>query len=125
MKMPMIATLAFGIALGAVLSAVAESGPTADKSELDALRQQVQALETRFQEATVEAIGRLPTLEARVAALERRLAGQSPDPNGLTLRPSLHGRPVPENWSRREFNGMPYYVIPLRHERDSAAQPAR
>jgi hypothetical protein len=121
----MVATLACGIALGAVLTVAADSGTTPANSEIEALRSQVEALEARFLETTVGVIGRVPKLEARVAALEQRLAGQLPDPNGLTRRPSLHGSPVPENWSRRQFNGMPYYVIPLRHDPNSTARLRR
>jgi len=98
MKVPIVAILMCGIALGAVLTFPADSGTTPDNSEIDTLRKQVQALETR------------------VEMLEKLLAQQQQDPNAVTVPPFLHGRPVPENWSRREFNGMPYYVIPLRYD---------
>ena len=104
MKMPMIAILVLGIALGAVLSAAADSGETPDRTDLDVLRKQVQAL------------------EKRIEVLERLL--EQPHSNGGApgLPPMLHGRPVPDTWLRREFNGIPYYVIPLQQD---CNQPVR
>lgn len=107
MKFAMVAILACGIALGAVLTVTADSGTTPDNSELEALRSQVEAL------------------EARVDVLEKLLGAKQRDPNGVIVPPILHGRPVPENWSRREFNGMPYYIIPLQHDPNGAARLRR
>jgi len=83
---------------GGVLALAADNESTSKPSELDTLLRQV------------------ADLEARVSALESRL---QPGPHLLDKsmpRPWLHGHPVPENWSRREFNGMPYYVVPLHND---------
>jgi hypothetical protein len=52
---------------------------------------------------------RLAKLEARVAELEKR-------PAYVTV-PKVPGPPslqaVPKHWQPREFNGMPYYIVPL------------
>jgi len=125
MKLSMVATLACGIALGAVLTVAADSGTTPGNSEIEALRRQVEALEVRFLETSVGVIGRVPKLEARVAALERRLAAQMPDPNDLILRTLPQDRFMPYNRWRREFNGMPYYVMPLQHDPEGAVRPRR
>ena len=107
MKFSTVAILACGIALGAVLTVAADSGTTPDNSEIEALRAQVEAL------------------EARVDVLEKLLGAKQGDPNAVIVPPILHGRPVPRNWSRREFNGMPYYVIPLRHDPNGAVRLRR
>ena len=87
---------------GGLLALAADEQSTPKPSELDALRKQIK------------------DLEARVAVLEGRLHIIRPDPNVPIPQPRLHGRPVPENWQRREFNGMPYYVIPLRNDPNQA-----
>ncbi len=107
MKMPIMAILACGIALGAVLTVAADNGSTPDKSELDALRKQVQVL------------------EVRIGVLEKLLEERPRESDATVRPPSLHGRLVPENWSRREFNGMPYYVIPLGHDPNQALLPRK
>ena len=82
--------------LGGLLASAADDEGPSKPSELDLLSKQIRAL------------------EARVAVLENRLKAAPRDRRGRIQPPYLHGRPVPENRSRREFNGMPYYVIPLR-----------
>jgi hypothetical protein len=58
---------------------------------------------------------RVRSLERRVEDLEKRLRGRAP-----TVRPSMRRssrpsgeRSLPKGWRRREFNGVPYYVIPV------------
>jgi hypothetical protein len=102
MKVPIAIVLVGCCLFGGIMALAAEDESTPKPSELDALRKQVQAL------------------EARIEVLEKLLAEQRQGPNALTLPPSLHGRPVPETWSRREFNGMPYYVIPLGQDGNQA-----
>ena len=83
---------------GGLLALAADEQSTAKPSELDVLRKQIK------------------DLEVRVRVLEGRFHITRPDPNVPMPQPWLHGRPVPETWQRREFNGMPYYVIPLRND---------
>ena len=92
---------------GGILALAAEEESTPKPSEFYVLRKQVK------------------DLEARVAVLERLLKTTPREPNALILPPSLHGRRVPESWSRREFNGMPYYVIPLQHDPNQTPSPRK
>ena len=58
---------------------------------------------------------RLEALEARVAELEQRRAtvvlseAQVPEPVG---------RELPKGWRKKEFNGIPYYIVPLQSSTD-------
>jgi len=102
MKARIAIALAGCCVFGGILALAADDESTPKPSELDALRKQIK------------------DLEARVMVLEGRFHIARPDPNVAIPQPWLHGRPVPENWRRHEFNGMPYYVIPLRHDPNQA-----
>jgi len=108
MKMPMIAILVLGIALGAVLSVAADSEPASEPSRLAELDLRIRALEQR-----IEALEKRTEQPQVVEALKKALEQAQRD--AQVVPPTRPGRPAPENWSRREFNGMPYYVIPLQH----------
>jgi len=60
-------------------------------------------------------LDRVATLEKRVAELEKRQPMVVvPRPTSPVARPpSLRNRPLPEGWQQREFNGVPYYIVPL------------
>jgi hypothetical protein len=71
-------------------------------------------------------------LEQRVESLEKRLADnslraavengrQSPD----VINPYLGVRPVPRNWKKGEFNGMPYYIVPIDKGPAPAPEPQK
>lgn len=68
---------------------------------------------------------RFENLEARISAWESRFHTVPRDPNAMVPQPWLHGRHVPENWRHQEFNGMPYYVIPLREDPNGVRRSAR
>ena len=53
---------------------------------------------------------RIGKLEARVAELEKRqrVIVVPRQPPGL-----LPKRQVPQGWTEKEFNGLPYYIVPL------------
>jgi hypothetical protein len=53
---------------------------------------------------------RVAKLEAQVAELKKRqpLVVMRP-----STAPPADSPRVPENWHRREFNGQPYYIVPL------------
>lgn len=55
---------------------------------------------------SADLLKRLEVLEARVASLEL----QRLPPTHATRVPSTT---TPKNWSQREFNGSPVYIIPL------------
>jgi hypothetical protein len=93
--------------LGVIAAFAAGGDDAAGSSELEALKEQVK------------------TLEQRVAALEKRL-GPGPLPRIVPMpSPGLRGRQVPEGWLPREFNGMPYYIIPIHNDPNAAVVPPK
>jgi len=75
------------------------------KKEIETLRQRVDSLEKR--------------LEQSQSAAQTRVWPLTPiDPNG-----AVQPHPIPRNWKRFEFNGMPYYVIPVKNGSPSAPGP--
>ena len=87
---------------GGILALAADEESSPKPSDIEALRE------------------RIEDLEARVSTLEDRFRLVPRDPNVMVPQPWLHERRVPENWQHREFNGMPYYVIPLRDDPNGA-----
>jgi hypothetical protein len=66
----------------------------------------------------------LEDLQKKIAALEERVAGLEEKLQKVTVSipqsfPNL--KSLPEGWSRLEFNGLPYYVIPLNEKKASPA----
>ncbi len=59
---------------------------------------------------------KVEALEQRVAALEARLSGlQAPATIVVPqIWPQL--KTVPQGWQQKEFNGLPYYLVPIRAE---------
>ncbi len=91
--------------LGSVWAMAAGEQPDSNSSELEKLKDRVK------------------TLEDKVAALEKQLRISSRVPRALPLPQFPRGRQAPEGWLPREFNGIPYYVIPI--EQDPNGQPPR
>ena len=60
----------------------------------------------------------LKSLKSQVASLEKRvitLETQLADRTLKYLQPAIPQTPqVPKGWRKRQFNGIPYYVIPLQ-----------
>ena len=75
--------------------------------------------------------GKIEALEKRVAALEARQLGElvTIDPLAQPSLPAVKtvpdGGTVPAGWQRREFNGMPYYLVPIAASPNKAASPDR
>jgi hypothetical protein len=68
---------------------------------------------------------RIAALEARVEALEKR--GAVPitfAPAELNLTPVAPPQPLPQDWSVREFNGVPVYTIPIDGNLSSKTESA-
>ena len=65
------------------------------KNEIAALRQRVEVLEERAKEDLIPAA----------------TGGGQAKPG--VINPYQGLRPVPQNWKRGEFNGVPYYICPL------------
>lgn len=66
---------------------------------------------------------RVKTLEDKVAAMEKQLQVSPRVPRALPLPQFPRSRQAPDSWLPREFNGIPYYVIPL--EQDPNRMPPR
>jgi hypothetical protein len=94
-------------ALGGIAVLAAGGDDAGEASDLEGLKQQVKAL------------------EQRVAALEKRL-GQGPTPRVFPMpSPRLPDRQVPKDWLPREFNGVPYYIIPIQNEPNRPIAPTK
>ena len=62
----------------------------------------------------------LKSLKSQVASLEKRvksLETQLADRTLKYLQPTIPQMPqTPKKWRKRQFNGIPYYVIPLQQK---------
>jgi hypothetical protein len=66
---------------------------------------------------------KIAALEERVAELEEKLEEKQPNiilkqkntPKLPNLLPPSHD--VPPNWEQKEFNGMSYYIVPIKEQR--------
>lgn len=99
---------AAALSIGAVTSVPAQGSSEVGqlKSEIATLRQRVETLEQRLNEALVPALPK----------------GGRPRPD--IINPYPWPRVVPPNWKRFEFNGMPYYIVPIDtpHANDAQKQ---
>ena len=72
---------------------------------------------------------RVASLEQRVEKLEKELRAGRPRPSRSVQRPQgiPRGPRLPEGWRKREFNGLPYYLVPLERgsTRPSPRTPRR
>lgn len=56
---------------------------------------------------------RVAILEKKVDSLEKRLSEKEQSLK-LVIPPKFpEMQPLPEGWQQREFNGLPYYLVPL------------
>lgn len=76
----------------------------------------------------------LRALRAEVAALQKRLEklekqiqlGRMPRGYSRSIPPMFFKEPgLPKGWQKKEFNGVPYYVIPLQGAAKKGAPRAR
>ena len=67
---------------------------------------------------------RISSLEKRVESLEKRLQISTARRSAPSVRPPAPRTPqsLPKGWQRKEFNGVPYYLIPLEQKQ---SRPAR
>ncbi|MBD3178483.1 MAG: hypothetical protein GF417_02205 [Candidatus Latescibacteria bacterium] len=79
---------------------------------------------------TEQFLARISSLEEKVESLERRV---------LTLEARQHEtltnivvperwpemESIPPGWEQREFNGMPYYMVPVQRDSNRSAEPNR
>ncbi len=76
-------------------------------------------------ETEPEGNSEIKELRKQIADLEKRIERLEKQRGGLTVpgRPFGFNSPVPRNWQRREFNGQPYYLIPLAQAPMAVAEP--
>ena len=96
-KVFLVSFCAFAVSVSALVAALAADGKSPETPS-----EQIQKLQERIAQ-----------LEARIKALEQKqpcvvLPSNVAVPKGLTLN-----EPLPKGWQQREFNGRPYYVVPL------------
>jgi hypothetical protein len=102
MKTPITIVLMSCCVLGGVWAMAANEPQSPKPSELEDLKDRVKALEDK------------------VATLEKQLRVGPRVPRTPTLPQLPRGRQVPEGWLPREFNGIPYYVIPIEQDPNGA-----
>jgi hypothetical protein len=98
MKTPIAIVVIVCCVLGGVWAVAASEQQSPKPSELEALKDRVKALEEK-----------VATLENQL-----RVSPRMPRTPGLPQLP--RGRRVPDGWLPREFNGIPYYVIPIEQD---------
>jgi hypothetical protein len=93
--------------IGTVVAWASQGTDTTTASQIQALKKQVNAL------------------EQRVEALEEQTLLRQPPRSVPLPAPRLPGRRVPDNWRQREFNGIPYYIVPLHRDANSVPAPTK
>jgi hypothetical protein len=97
MKTRIAVVVACCCVFGGILAFAGDSQDKSSLSELDMLKKQFKAL------------------EKRVAAIEEQLKKKQQLPIIRTPQtfPFPEMQRLPKGWQRKEFNGIPYYIIPL------------
>ncbi|MHC4580925.1 MAG: hypothetical protein ACYS14_05670 [Planctomycetota bacterium] len=69
---------------------------------------------------------RISSMERRIERLEKRLQTSTVRPSPAPRRPSRPPRAqsLPKGSQRRQFNGMPYYLVPLGQKQSKACRPS-
>jgi hypothetical protein len=108
----MIAVL-ISIALPAILilsMGATSSEPSEKPSEIEQLRQEV------------------ASLRQRVEALEKQVQENSiviPKKGPAVISPPWRQRPAPKDWKPFEFNGMPFYIVPIDTVHTRTPEPTK
>jgi hypothetical protein len=103
MKRTGLLLIASAVAAVGILCAVAAApAPVPGSSEIEQLKNEVAALRQRIE-----------VLEERAKEdlIPAATGGGQAKPG--VINPYQGLRPVPQNWKRGEFNGVPYYICPL------------
>jgi len=69
---------------------------------------------------------RISSLEQRVEGLEKKLQISTTKRSSVTRRPSSPSREkgLPRGWRRKEFNSMPFYLVPLEQRHTGPSRPS-
>jgi hypothetical protein len=100
------ALLVWAVIAAIVVCAAGPVGPP-EPADTAALKEQIRAL------------------EKRVEVLEERLR-QQPPAGAFAIPPATKPTlALPKGWQQRDFNGMPYYLVPAQEAQVAPAQRAR
>ncbi len=98
----------FFIVLGIAMLVSQGSLPGSESTNVERLQQQIEKL------------------EQRVAQLEQSQGLKVvPQPQRLLYSDNSRFRNIPEGWQQREFNGTPFYVVPLDTPKPAASTDSR
>jgi hypothetical protein len=92
------------------------------RAEVESLTSRVARLESRVKE--LEA-GKPPAPKAPLRFAPPQVVPKvvPKAPGAVDPRSPTQSRPVPEGWQEREYNGMKFYIVPLRPGEAKAAAP--
>ena len=81
----------------------------------------------RDSEAMARLEDKVSALEQRVQSLEGKLESIAARTNVATRRSARppRGQSRPRGWRRKEFNGVPYYIIPIEQRPSRSAERTR
>jgi hypothetical protein len=76
-------------------------------------------------ETEPEGTSEIKQLKKQIADLEKRIERLERQRGSMAVpgRPFGFNAPVPRNWQRRDFNGQPYYLIPLGQTSSPETEP--
>lgn len=83
----------------------AETEQSSEQDEITQLKEKIEALEERVAELEKKLEDRQPNI-----ILRQKKTPQLPDF-------SLPQQDVPQHWEQKEFNGMSYYIAPVKEQR--------
>jgi cell division protein FtsB len=108
----------------------------ASQKEIEKLQQRLAdetAQNAKLREQNTKLSRELTDMGERLNQLEKQLKAPrdlvlpqlkwAPLPEGATIAPNP--RRIPDGWQEQQFNGVPYYIIPLQNSAEHATRTAR
>lgn len=83
----------------------AETEQSSEQDEITQLKEKIEALEERVAELEKKLEKKQPNI-----ILKQKKTPQLPDF-------SLPQQDIPQDWEQKEFNGMSYYIVPVKEQR--------
>lgn len=105
------------VVMALLLSAYVVAGPAEDEQTPKPPATGVKDLNERIAELEAR-VAELEKLEKRVTALERSPISTIVRPHQV---PPVVPEPLPPGWREFEFNGVPYYIVPLNKQNGAPA----